>query len=764
MMAGEVEVLEAATREAAVPLLKAKAPSLVVSHHHDFKRLLRDLDRHAPSATRAVLCPPGDEYRTSLADVATQGYEFETLDERAPRLGALLQSRSSTRRRPPTTLAARFSLGEHLLDATVREIGCDGLGFELPPSPTASRLMAGVLLERASVSASGIPVLEPRTWLVRFVRRSPDATSILVGVLFHTDQIDRQTASCVDDEVRIRGLFRRAAARHVWFELQRTDGALRRRFRSCVVAPEAERIVLRKPALDQPFHVGQVVRLSFELGGEQLEGLSIIVEADGESVTVARPEQLRRHHRRSCLRAHLADGIDAHITFHSALDGTRQRRPLLDLHPSGAAFAFSAEREAFPIGLMLHDVVVEVAGQRLRCAATVQSTSPAAPSETEGPAPTPQARRCGLLLREVTGGDAQVLRDVLVRALEPAVNPRGRVPFESIWALFREEGASYVDYPFEDPESLSTLARRQRELGDGANGLAKTFVYLQDDKPIGHASALRTHSRTWMSMHLLVRPGYHRAHRVSQSLVTLTFNYGESLPDVEYFKGLWRTKNRWASRFYGALTARLTRPGLSYLTSYTPTRRPMASELPAATLRARRAEWTDIELLLAQLRLTEDPARLASDDLVEGEALLDTIGRRFQAIGLDRGRSFGVVDGPRGPLGFVVIEHMSRGLFWVEMYNSFRLHLTDPSAPDADPIRHALIAFAVAELRAKGSAVAECHASDFDLPVLERLGFASLGRMMEFGAHRSLVREWEAQMTGFFDRLDWHARREGDET
>jgi hypothetical protein len=36
--------------------------------------------------------------------------------------------------------------------------------------------------------------------------------------------------------------------------------------------------------------------------------------------------------------------------------------------------------------------------------------------------------------------------------------------------------------------------------------------------------------------------------------------------------------------------------------------------------------------------------------------------------------------------------------------------------------------------------------------------------MMEFGAHRSLVREWEAQMTGFFDRLDWHARREGDET
>ena len=46
--------LEAASRKEAAPFL-SQAPSLVVSHHGELKKLLADLDRKAPSATRVVL-------------------------------------------------------------------------------------------------------------------------------------------------------------------------------------------------------------------------------------------------------------------------------------------------------------------------------------------------------------------------------------------------------------------------------------------------------------------------------------------------------------------------------------------------------------------------------------------------------------------------------------------------------------------------------------------------------------------------------------
>lgn len=761
---GEIEVLEAASRESAVPILKARAPSLVVSHHLDFKRLLRDLERHAPGATRAVLCPQDNHsLRSALVDVAAHGYDFETLDDRAlEKVHSLVQGRRSARRKPLSTLLAQFLLQGETLHGTVEEIGNEGLNLTIAPSASATlRLFPGASLERASVSMGEVPIMEPRSWVVRSVLRS---SGLRVGIGFHTEPLQRDLFGMIGDEVRIRGLLRRAAARGVPFELQHSDGLFRRRFQKGEISRSGERLSLHQPTPDQPFRVGQVVRLSFELGGQQHEGMALVVESCDQSVTVASPDQLRRHHRRATIRARAANGLRAGIVLRSALDNTVVSRPLLDLHPSGAAFTFAPDTEVFPVGLILTDVTIEVEGKRVQCNATVQGTAPAVSDEN----PWPDGRRvwrCGLRLHQVKAHDAQVLRDAVARVLEPSVSDGSNASFETIWSLFASEAGPWLDHPFADARTTAALADLHRRLADGASGLCKTFLYFEENGALtGHASGLRTHSRTWLSQHLLVRAGYHRAHHVSQMLVNLSFDYGELLPDVEYMRGLWRTKNRWAARVFGSATARLIKPGLSYLASYTPMRRALRPNLPPGALQARAAEDADLGMVLRHLRLTEDPVRLAADDLVEGEARLESLGQRYEAHGLHRSREFGIVDGRSGPRGFVSVQLMSPGLFWAEMYTSFRLHLIEPEAADSDEVRLALVTWATEVLRRHGRRIGECHASDDDMPLLERLGFDSLGRVMEFGAHRSLTREMTTQMLAVFERLEGRAHDAEDTT
>ena len=60
------QYVEASSRKEAGPLL-SPAPSLVVSHHADFKKLIADLERKAPGATRERDTAVGNEARAAAA-------------------------------------------------------------------------------------------------------------------------------------------------------------------------------------------------------------------------------------------------------------------------------------------------------------------------------------------------------------------------------------------------------------------------------------------------------------------------------------------------------------------------------------------------------------------------------------------------------------------------------------------------------------------------------------------------------------------------
>ncbi|MEW5740363.1 MAG: hypothetical protein AB1938_15650 [Myxococcota bacterium] len=758
-MLAEREVLEAESRAAAVPLLSTGSLSLVLSQALEFRRLLRDLERHTPGTPRAVLCPDDPEALRQLAELASEGYEFVTIPERAPEsLRVLMNPRSSIRIAPRGPLKASFMVGAVDFLADVVEVSNDGLGLALPAGTPVEGLTPGRTLERALVTGASGVVMESRTWAVRTLRREPDGGGRLhLGVTIEAgaDQAGHAPVR-LHDEVKIKGLVRRALNRHARFVVHMSDGSGRREYTEATL-DGAGRLVLSRPRPGYTFGPGEIALLSFELLGSQVEGATAVLEADAERLVVALPRSAHRRERREALRVRLAEPSGATITLRPPLSGALISRPMVDLHPMGTALEIDASVDALPPGLVLADVELELFGQRCRCAAVVQTSIP----ESEDG----RRRRVGLRLSAKTDADRQILIDAWLQRLVPDVACGSRFDFPVLWELFQHEGVRFPDYPLDGPTTIAALTATHRKMGDGRHGLGKTFVFHEDGRVLGHASGLRTHSKTWLSQHLAVRSGYHRQTHISQALVNLSFDYAEALGDVEFLRGLWRTSNRWTSRVYGAATSRLIRPGLSYLASFTPMRASLTQPREAPRLFARASTATERAKLLQHLRCTWDPVRLRADDLVEDELELDTLAGRFGAVGLERSRHLGVVPGADGPRGWVLIERMTPGLFWAEWYDAFRVVLAEPSAPDAPEVRRALLHYALADARARGRAFTHCLASDADVGPLEQEGLVNLGKVIEFCAHRSMNREMTSQLMAIFERLARREtkRAEGDE-
>ncbi|MBZ4417011.1 hypothetical protein [Myxococcus sp. RHSTA-1-4] len=759
------EILEAANRQEAVEFLTRTTPVLVLTHPEFFSRLLKDLERYAPRAIRAVLCPR-DNPRThhSLVDVAAAGHMFFTLDdEPSPALRRavleLLELRESERRTPQGTLEARFVADGTAFRAELLDVGTGGLGLRLEPSVRIERLTPGTELEGLQVFRGEALVLRAGHATVRMVRplRAQDGGGFHLGVSLErpVEHARSSPAPLLQDAVRIRGLMRRAVRAGVGFGLRTHEGNRLVDFAAAEVNPEASRLVLREQTRPGAlFHPGDVVQLCLDFGGVCHVGTTAVLEVEEHQLEVALPRSLSLHHRRNSLRFRSTAERPFAVSFDSPFTGEPLYRPLLDLHTGGFAFPFDASREVFPPGLFLDEVTLHLPdGTRSRCRAQVQDTGQLTVTDEGGSMSRP--RRCGVRILELAPQARTAILDAFIKARCPDARDGSELAFPDIWDLFRAAEVRFPDYPYHDGPPQEALLAGHRTLGNGSHGLSKTIVYQREGRLYGHISGLRIYSRTWLSQHLVVRPGYHRHESISQELVALAADYAESLEDVEYLRALWRCRNRWTSRIYGAIASRLERPGLSCLHAFTPCRLPVDAALPPARedLRVRPAATSDLRWLEQYLRETQDVVRLRSSDLVEGEMSLGTLSGRYTDAGLRRGRSIALVEGANGPKGFVLMEDSTPGLFWAEWYNAFSLVMVEQDAQEADAVRHALVAHAVADSARRGRSTAECLATDADLPVLEGLGFHNLGKVMEFTAHRRLVRDWNAYLLAVFERL-----------
>ena len=655
--------------------------------------------------------------RRSITLSEPQRFELEAaLHEDFKRLARLSAARPLA-----TPVAATLLVGSQRLNATCIEVSNEGVGLLLPQPfsmNVGERFQLGALHRADEMLMGEVPCTVER---VGFVEGTD-----LVFVTAHFASSEKAPALPlrITSPLRVRVVLEAACSGGTPFTVASGHSLVEEKFEAARVEDEQLYLPRPSPRGVPQWLPGQVVTVSFEANGRLVTGHAAVVIASGHAVVLRLPRTLAALPPRTDLRA-LALPPGASISFVSPLSGLPRTRTVLQLSATGASFKVDPA-DVVPPGLRLERVLLEFAGERLHFSAITTSVG-------------------HLAFTAVSADERQRLVDLLLHHRVEGAACGSSIAFARIWDLFQEEGALWRDH------SVPPAVTHQL-LGDGSHGLAKTVVVVRDGELAAHSSGLRIYSRTWLAQHLLVKSGFPRAGTLSQQVLSLSFEYGEALSDVEYVRGLWRVSNR-AERLYDAVSSRLLKPGLAYRVRFEPMRAPAGSFVPAP-LRVRAAGPDDERAFLSYAGASEDPVKLLSDDLVPGELHLETLSRRFGELGLSRARALVVVEDDRGaPLGWALLETMSPGLFWAEMYTSFRIFLLDASGPLATKARSSLASWATTQAAMAGRREVECHASNADAADLQALGFSRLGPVYEFGAHRSVVRDFITQMNSVLARV-----------
>ncbi|MDP3156657.1 MAG: hypothetical protein Q8N23_28555 [Archangium sp.] len=646
-----------------------------------------------------------------------QRSELETaLHEDFKRLARLSAARPLT-----TPIDATVLRDGQTFKATCIEVSNEGVGLLVPQQVAAA---VGEVLQLGALHRGEEVLMGEVTCTVERVSSVEGTELLFVAAHFVPSENAPALPLRITSPLRVRVVLEAACSGGTRFTVATDHSPVEEKFESARIEDQQLYLPRPSPRGAPQWQPGQIVTVSFEANGRQLTGHAAVVIASGHAVVLHLPRVLAARPPRTDLRA-LALPPGASITFVSPLSGLLRCRTVLQLSATGASFKVDPA-DVVPPGLRLERVMLEFASERLHFSAITTSVG-------------------HLAFTSVSAEERQRLVDLLLHHRVEGAACGSSVAFPRIWELFREEGALWRDHS--GPPSAT-----QQLLGDGSHGLSKTVVVQREGELAAHSSGLRIYSRTWLAQHLLVKSGFHRAGTLSQQVLSLSFEYGEALADVEYVRGLWRVSSR-AERIYDGVSSRLLKPGLAYRVRFEPMRLPTAAFVPAP-LRVRAAGPDDERAFLAFASASEDPVKLLSDDLVPGELRLETLSRRFGALGLSRGRSLVVVQDDRGaPLGWALLETMSPGLFWAEMYTSFRIFLLDASGALAAQARSSLASWATLQAARAGRREVECHASNADVEDLQSLGFVRLGPVYEFGAHRSVVRDFITQMNSVLARV-----------
>jgi hypothetical protein len=320
----------------------------------------------------------------------------------------------------------------------------------------------------------------------------------------------------------------------------------------------------------------------------------------------------------------------------------------------------------------------------------------------------------------------------------------------------------HPDYPFEEGPHLELLEDTYRKMAEAGEGLARTFVYCDGPKLLGHISGVRTHSRTWMIQHLMVQPTVRRGESISRDLSALCVDYAEAQDDLNYIRIFWRIQNKWPDRIFGWIARSMAREGLTDLRTLNYTR--LAFTQPLRTRKGlpqvRPATQADLQWLEAHIRGRGEVVRLLADDLLASEAQLQTLSARYAKDGLRRGRSLFVVDGEHGPLAMALADEATPGLSWPEMTTGFSFVVPDPQHPRASEARDALSVRCVEHYREQGKRSALALVQDDEVEGLVALGFRWHCRVAQWTGHRSVARTWHMLMAAVFERLQNRASRQ----
>jgi hypothetical protein len=327
---------------------------------------------------------------------------------------------------------------------------------------------------------------------------------------------------------------------------------------------------------------------------------------------------------------------------------------------------------------------------------------------------------------------------------QPGVEVTRDVEFGELWQFFKDTGFLY-------PAKIATLEPVLPEIERtvtallAANGnLMHTIVMRENGMLQGHVCALTTHSRTWSSQHLAVRPLSSRRVNASGRLNSALASYVDLMPDAEWQRMCFRPSNPFPSRVFGGFARAIADPHSSDLRQFHYLVSPTAPA-PALPVTVRQPHDSELSSIDAWYLSRGRSVEWKANDLSGPDKCLQEIGRRYAAIGLTRRREILVAERRGRIAGFALLDISSLGMNFSELTNAFTVHMID------DDPESCLALVRKARERYRELGRSHCVALDEgdSLSVFEAAGFTETKVYACWTFHRSHL----SPMAEYFDRL-----------
>ncbi len=480
--------------------------------------------------------------------------------------------------------------------------------------------------------------------------------------------------------------------------------------------------------LELPESLGEtdIVGCQFVRDNAQLQFWSVVRSIDkAERRVVLRvPKRIDRLWARATLRYEFPEDEAPRVAIISPVTpNTPLVRPVVNLSPLGLRVQVQPDEDMLIRGMTLKKITLYLPeGRELELQGDVRYLAPVSPDDPTG------AAYCGIRFRHASPASHHALVDFLVSKNYPNVKDAGPEDEEALWDFYRD--ADFFT-PAKQASCIGTLEQvreTQRAILKADPPFSRRIVFRDNGRIYGTVSLLQICQRTWLVHHLCaVR---HPREFVPKSLLLFLGEYISKTPEIHYIKMMWRPNNTWSNRMFNRLVHRLHDGEQSVVRVYSYLQRPNAPLPPVQTegfpLVIRPIAGDEIAEVESYFIGQEEFFFMKSEDIFRGAYTLETVNRKFQALGLFRTREiFGAFDGDR-LVGFSMAERASPGLNMSNLLTTFQVHICCPEHPRNRHIREMLIRYTTEYYQKHGQEKTVALTEDTDLSAYENLGFTKI--------------------------------------
>lgn len=529
-----------------------------------------------------------------------------------------------------------------------RLLDCSSAGFSLrvPASAALARFAEGARLSQVRFEHQGETILRHEAARVRSL--VPVGDGFRVGCEFEVSDesghlpADRRG----EDPLRTLALFARLVK--VSPIVMKTEAGAVAMLEGGALDAQSRRLAFEGGQAVRPY---EVLECAAHLDDARFEWRSSVVSADPLVLHLPRrvTESVRRRPvRRAPLRAGLA-------RFVAPLSRTKVEARVLDFTPKGARLELAARDGAFPPGLRLDALWLDIDGVALTVRAEIRHHT---------------ATSVGVHFTS-SAAELQELNRAWVIAGSPRVSDGQALTFDEVWEFCRKAGL-VTDEVATVFESLKPAARdSQARLARDGGQLFAALAYRDHDELQGYLSAFRAYRHTWYVQHMAATAtGTRAAFDLNRAIGELC----ERSEDAQYFQLAYYVDNPWPARVFGGFSRRVETGGaVLKVRSYQRVRNDSPwSRQPSPSCRL--ATAADIPQVVSLLGRNEVGLLLNAMDLEAEHLTLATLDSQYARLGLGRHRQVLVCEQHGRLVAVALCEVAPVGINFRELGSSVRLY------------------------------------------------------------------------------------------